>query len=258
MTDIHYIGYDSSHPDNFVFDIPEGHDCWLLLLTHTPALFWVDNELSEYPANCAVLYPPHHKILYCACADKYSNDWMRFDSTESYVTEVTLPFGVPFHLPDPEYCHKLFQLLTTETVFTNDYRQLSIDYLFRILFNKLHEASHYSHNSPQYRNLLDLRRAIHNDPSYHWTVPFMADYLHLSQGYLQAIYKTTFGLSCMDDVINCRISLSKELLIHSSHTITEISLRCGYTNVEHFCRQFHKVTGLSPRSFRKSVSYKSL
>jgi len=36
---------------------------------------------------------------------------MRFDSTESYVTETTLPLGIPFSLDDPEYCHKIFQLL---------------------------------------------------------------------------------------------------------------------------------------------------
>ena len=59
MINIHYVGYDASHPDSFVFDIPDGHDCWLLLLTQTPALFWVNNEIKEYPAYSAVLYRPY-------------------------------------------------------------------------------------------------------------------------------------------------------------------------------------------------------
>ena len=231
MTNIYYIGYDSIHPDSFIFDIPEGHNSWLLLLTQTPALFWVDGEMKEYPANCAVLYPPYHKILYSACRDKYINDWVRFDSTESYLMETNLSLGIPFHLNDPEYCHKLFQLLAAENFFTNDYRNFSIDYLFRVLFNKLHEASHCSQNSPQYHSLLNLRKAIHNNPGYPWTVQVMADYLHLSTGYLQTLYKTTFGISCIDDVINCRIHFAEEQLIHSPLNISQIASRCGYNNV---------------------------
>ncbi|HEX3076784.1 MAG TPA: AraC family transcriptional regulator [Lachnospiraceae bacterium] len=253
MTTIYYIGYDTSHPSNFVFDVPEGHDCWLLVITQTPALFWVDGEMKEYPAGYAILYPPHHKILYQACADTYTNDWVRFDTTESYVVESTLPFGVPFRVHNTEYCQKLFQLLSTENLLANDYRELTIDYLFRILFNKLIESNHHHQNSQQYQNLLDLRRAIHNNPGYRWTVPAMADYLHLSQGYLQSLYRSNFGISCTKDVINCRISLAKELLIHGSHTINEISVLCGYANMEHFCRQFRKATGYTPRDFRKLV-----
>lgn len=69
MNHIRYVECDASHSEDFVFDIPEGHDCWLLLLTQTPAIFLVDNEFIEYPANCAVLYKPNQKIYYQACTD---------------------------------------------------------------------------------------------------------------------------------------------------------------------------------------------
>ena len=49
MNLIRYIGYDIKHGANFVFDLPNGHDCWLFLLTHTPAYFYVDGQLEEYP-----------------------------------------------------------------------------------------------------------------------------------------------------------------------------------------------------------------
>lgn len=252
MTHIYYVEYDATHPDNFVFDMPGGHDCWLLVLTQTPAQFWVNGEMKEYPANCAVLYPPHHKILYRACTDRYANDWVRFDSAESYLIESAVPMGIPFPLPDPGYCHKLLQLLVAESILNNNYRELSVDYLFKVLFNKLNEASNHAENSSQHQILSELRRDIHNNPGYNWSVPAMADSLHLSPGYLQALYKQTFGLSCINDVINCRIRFAKDQLIHSPHTIAEISVLCGYNNVEHFSRQFHKITGRSPRDFRKS------
>ncbi len=253
MAHIYYVEYDAIHPESFVFDIPEGHDCWLLVLTHTPAQFWVNGEMIEYPANCVVLYPPHYKILYRACTDKYANDWVRFDSDEPYLIDVAIPLGIPFPLPDPDYCHKLFQLLVAENTSSNSYRDLTIDYLFKILFNKLHEASKYTKIFCQFQALMELRRNIYNNPGHPWSVAAMADSLHLSSGYLQSLYKETFGVSCMNDVINCRIQYAKDQLIHSPFTITELSALCGYNNVEHFIRQFRKITGYSPRTFRKSI-----
>jgi AraC-like DNA-binding protein len=250
MTKIHYAGCDSAHPSSFVYDIPEGHDFWLLVITKTPALFRVNGEIKEYPAHCAVLYPPHHKIYYQACGDTYINDWVRFESTEAYVTATTLPLGVPFSLDDPGYCDKLFQLLVIESFFNKDYRESSIDYLLRTLFNKLLESYFHAGISPQYYNLLNLRKEILNNPGKHWTVPSMADFLHISPGYLQTIYKNTFGISCMDDVINSRIHLAKEYLIRGTYTIAEIATICGYNNVEHFCRQFKQTTGFTPGKYR--------
>jgi len=249
MTNIFYVGCDATHTNDFIFDIPLGHDCWLLIITQTPALFFVNGEIKEYPAHSAILYHPHQKIYYRACAEKYINDWIRFDSTESYVTETTLPLGIPFSLDDPEYCHKIFQLLSTENSFNKDYKESSIDYLLRTLFNKLLESCFHTGITPQYYNLLNLRTAVHNNPGNHWTVRSMADFLHISQGYLQTIYKNTFGISCMDDVIDSRIRLAKEYLLHCNRTIAEVSILCGYNNVEHFCRQFKQMTGYTPGKF---------
>ncbi|MFP4978831.1 helix-turn-helix transcriptional regulator [Paenibacillus sp. CN-4] len=253
MPKIYYVEYDAAHPDDFVYSIPDGLNAWLLLLTQTAALFEVNGELKEFPAHSAVLYPPKHRIYYRACANKYVNDWVRFHADEPFITETTLPLGVPFSLPDPGYCHQLFQLLATEHTFNNDYRELSIDYLFRIIFNKLCEASQ-DKLSPQYYNLLELRKLLYNNPTRPWTISLMAEYLHISPGYLQTIYKSTFGISCMEDVIHCRIRLAKEKLSFGPHKIAEVAALCGYANVEHFCRQFRRLTGSSPRAYRDKLA----
>ncbi|WP_342435471.1 AraC family transcriptional regulator [Paenibacillus sp. FSL L8-0436] len=254
MITIYYAGYDAIHTADFVYDVPEGHNTWLLLLTRTPAQFWVEGEMKEYPANCAVVFQPHQKILYRACADSYGNDWIHFDSDEIHLKESKLLHGVPFPMPDPEYFHQLFQLLTAEHFFSCAYRELSMDYLFRIIINKLIEASHSTNNTPHYQNLLNLRKAIYNSPGHSWAVPAMAEHVHLSPGYLQAIYKSTFGISCMDDVIQCRIRLAKEKLLHSPHRISEIAAICGYMNIEHFSRQFRQITGYAPREYQKLMA----
>lgn len=257
MTMIFYVGCDVRHNNRFVFDIPQGHNCWLLVITQTPALFWVKSELKEYPAHCAILYHPHQKIHYQACRDYYKNHWIRFDSTESFILDTTLPLGIPFSLEDPEYIRKLFQLLVAEHSLKKGYKVSSIDYLLRTLFNKLLESCYNTEITPQYYNLLKLRTEIHSDPGRPWTVPKMADGLHITQGYLQTIYKHTFGISCMDDVIDSRIRLAKEYLLHCNRTVSEVALLCGYNHVEHFCRQFKQITGNTPSAYRNHAAQSS-
>ncbi|TCM99702.1 AraC-like DNA-binding protein [Paenibacillus sp. BK033] len=254
MNHIHYVGSDAEHDRHFIFDIPQGHHCWLLVITKTPAQFWVNGELRQYPSHSAVLYRAHQKIYYKACTDKYVNDWIRFESDEPYVSNTSLPFGIPFSLDDPDYCHKLFELLVIEHNFDRDCKKSSIDCLLRTLFNKLLESYCHEGFTTQYYDILRLRAAIQNNPGDHWTVPKMAERLRISPGYLQTLYKKTFGISCMEDVISCRIRLAKEYLFQGSQTINEVARRCGYQNVEHFCRQFKQVTGYSPRKFQVHAS----
>jgi AraC-type DNA-binding domain-containing proteins len=252
MIHIEYVEYDASHSADFVFDIPEGHDCWLLLLTQTPAVFLVDNDYREYPPHCAILYRPKQKIYYRACAERYANDWIRFYTDEAYVTTTPILCGVPFVIHDPSYCHKLYQLLVTEHILNNNFKDITIDNLLRILFNKLLESYNYKAVSPLIKNLNELKMEIYRSPDQGWTVSKMAERLNISIGYLEDIYKNTFGVTCMDDVINSRINLAKKYLLYDHYTIAEIVTLCGYRNIEHFFRQFKKITGVTPNRFRKS------
>ncbi|NQX47958.1 helix-turn-helix transcriptional regulator [Paenibacillus tritici] len=252
MALIHYVECNTVHAANFVVDVPAGAH-WLLVVTKTPALFWVHGALKLYPAHSVVLYQPQQKVYYQACAGPFVNDWIRFESDEPYITESPLPPGIPFALSDPDFCQKLLELIVSEHHFSRDCKASSIDYLLRALFNKLWESYFQDNITPQYYKLLKLRTVIQNNPGEYWTVATMADYLAISPGYLQSIYKKTFGISCMEDVINSRIRMAKEYLIHNAQSIAEVAARCGYQNVEHFCRQFKQITGHTPGNFQKQA-----
>ena len=55
MNHIRYVEYDAAHMQDFVFDVPQGHDCWLLLLTRTPSAIF--NPMS-------ILHPPCNNLFY--------------------------------------------------------------------------------------------------------------------------------------------------------------------------------------------------
>lgn len=269
MNYIHFTGYDARHPGDFVFDVTEGYDCHLLLITHTPARFRIDGVTEEYPAHCAMLYPPHTPIWYCASTDCYSDDWVRFSSDEPFVQNFPQA-NRPFPVSDPDYCHNLMQLLTWETsLWTGTSRSFHhagtngcalqsgennhtiITQLLRILFLKLRDDVLHHATSPHDHALLLLRRQISTNPQLPWTIHNMAEQLHISDGHLQLLYKQQFGVSCMDDVIDFRLRKAKDLLAYTEHSIAEIAEQCGYKNTEHFCRQFRKNAGTTPGRFRK-------
>ncbi len=78
MNQIDSIGYDAIHQSNFRYDVPEGLPNYILVITTTPAFFYINEEVLEFPAHTAILYPPYHKIWYGASKEHYGNHWVRF------------------------------------------------------------------------------------------------------------------------------------------------------------------------------------
>lgn len=249
MNDILFIGYSAKHPSDFVYKYPEIGDFYLLLFITSPAELLTNGKWIPVPPDTAILYGPGQEIHYRACGEQYTNDWIRLHTDETCVTNFPL-HGVPFSVSDPEYCHNLIKLLTWESSFSSHNSELIISNLIQALFLKLKEDSAVSLQNPHSSSIIQLRKKIYNQPGRNWTVPQMAEELNISTGYLQSLYKTTFGVSCMDDVIASRLRCAKDRLIYTDHSTTQISELCGYRSVEHFCRQFKQFTGCTPKQYR--------
>ena len=250
MNKILFSGYDRYHPGDFVIEAPDGYDYYLFLLTRTPGQFLVNGEMRQYPAGSAVLYPPGSPVLYRACGDTYGDDWIRFETDETFVRNFS-KINEPFAVSDVDYCHNLVQLLTWES--TMGQYDGVISQLFYILFYKLEDDILHHESAVHDQELLNLRKSIMNNPQSEWSIADMAKQLHLSMGYLQSLYKKKFGVSCMDDVIRSRVRRAKDLLTNTDETIAAIAAQCGYNNVEHFCRQFKSVCGITPKNFRSDI-----
>lgn len=252
MHRIQFIEFDVTHKADFVYSLPKGQDAWLLTLTHTPAVFYVDGMYEEFPPGCMTLYRPGQQVYYRACRETYGNDWVRFYSDDVYLTDSSIPCGAPLIIREPGYYHKLFQLLTAEHENGGALKEIIIDKLMQVMFHKLGEA--YNKSSAQMNHsVYGLKSEIYRRPNEQWTVKLMGDMLNVSTGYLESIYKSTFGVSCMEDVILSRITLAKKYLQSGNYSIAEIIPLCGYHSPEHFYRQFKKVTNMTPRGYRTAM-----
>lgn len=246
---IRFAGFDSVHPDDYVFSPPQPLDCYVLLLTNTPARFFHDGVLEAYPAGCAVLYAPRQKIYYTAHNVPFSDNWLYF--TSGSPSFASFPgFGRPVRVSDPEYLRRLFQLIAWESVASNSSTEI-LEHLIRVVYLRLMDDYAAQGQTPMQYALNRLRKEIANSPEYPWTVTHMARLLSVSPGYLQAMYKKEFGVSCIDDVIETRLRKAHEILSYTDDSVAEVAAACGYRNVEHFIRQFRKAYGTSPAAFRR-------
>lgn len=253
MIDVLYSGYSYQHDDGLVYDTDlgrAGFDSYQLLFTHTPALFWVDNMLRKYPARSVILFTPGHRKYYSSLPNEpYKNDWIRFDTDEDFIKSFPI-VNVPFSPADPEFVHNLFKLIAWESNAVKESNDPEMLCLFKVLFAKMSDDNVDLLSKPYYHELISLRRDMMLHPEYEWKVEGMAARLNLGRTRFQNIYKDTFGISPIDDVINARISLAKDRLKYTSRSIAEVAEFCGYKSTEHFCRQFLKIVGVSPSKFR--------
>lgn len=79
----------------------------------------------------------------------------------------------------------------------------------------------------------------------------IADALHINSSYLSRVYKLKSGKNLFDAIINLRIEAAKDHLLHTELKTYEISELVGVDDASYFSKMFKKITGLTPKEFRK-------
>ncbi len=253
MLDIAMLGLDFAHSPDFHYN-DTAHDWWLLIHVKTPAVYYDGENEIHMPKNSAALFPPKTAARYGADNGMFSNSFVRFYTDEAFVEASKLPFGKPIMLHSPERVEELFKMLSVEYFMPTKNSKQSIVLLMRLILLKLSEIGSMDELQEMERELNSLRYEIQTKPAYQWTVDEMAKKLHISTGYLQAIYKKQFGISCMQDVLARRIELAKDHLATTDYRVSQIATVCGYQSAEHFCRQFKSVVGMSPSTYREKCA----
>lgn len=83
------------------------------------------------------------------------------------------------------------------------------------------------------------------------TVESMAEYLNLSRGYLNKIFKRYTGKSPKEFLTSYRMAKAIQLLKTTQIPIGEVGLAVGYSNQLHFSRAFKNFFGVSPKIWRQ-------
>ena len=82
------------------------------------------------------------------------------------------------------------------------------------------------------------------------SVPDLADQAQLSQNYLARAFRTRYGMTVPHYVLRRRIELARHLLTTSRMSIKQVAAEVGLPDIQHFNKQFRRLTGVSPTAYR--------
>jgi len=94
--------------------------------------------------------------------------------------------------------------------------------------------------------------ALENDFSKDWKLSDLTAIAHMSRSNLMRVFRKATGQTPIEYLLRLRIQKAMELLRNSSLSITEIALEVGFNDSNYFTRQFRRVLGETPRSFRRA------
>ncbi len=107
---------------------------------------------------------------------------------------------------------------------------------------------------PDSRALLRIAEAI-THLEVHLDEPLNLDELatmaRMSRRNFLRAFRAAMGNSPIAYLINLRINRAAAMLRRDEHSITEIAFRSGFEDSNYFTRQFRKVLGVSPRTYRQ-------
>lgn len=218
----------------------------------------VDGEYIDADIGSFIIFDKYKIQSYYACNNKnFMHDFMHFDLDTDYERIVfsDIPKGKLLHVSLPNNISSILaeiknELYSTFVKYKHEIlTSLGTAFLYRIK-NEIQKSSIYNTKKRYFPELYNLRLEIYRDPQEEYTIEAMSKRINLSRSYFQYLYKSFFSVSCTEDVINARIARAKILLSSTSLTVSETAEKCGYSNTEHFVRQFKIKTGTTPIKFR--------
>lgn len=78
----------------------------------------------------------------------------------------------------------------------------------------------------------------------------LAEMANLSPSHFAALFKSATGMGVIEYLTRLRSARARELLLTTRLSVQDIAEAVGYTDPYYFSRQFRRVNGVSPRTFR--------
>ena len=77
---------------------------------------------------------------------------------------------------------------------------------------------------------------------------------YLSRNSFFKWFREQFGITPVDYINNERIKMAKQMLAENKHNIKQISLQCGFSDVNYFVRTFKKIEGITPGAYKACLN----
>jgi AraC family transcriptional regulator len=76
--------------------------------------------------------------------------------------------------------------------------------------------------------------------------------VQLSEAHFSRAFRRTFGKSPHAFVIRRRVELAAQYMLQTEAPLSDIALRCGFSDQPHLCKHFRQTTGYTPAAWRRA------
>jgi transcriptional regulator GlxA family with amidase domain len=73
----------------------------------------------------------------------------------------------------------------------------------------------------------------------------------LSERYFAVAFKQNIGLTTNAFILLRRVERAQNLMSSTKRPLADIALACGFSDQAHFCRRFRRITGCTPKAWRR-------
>lgn len=246
------------HDLHFTIDRPEGLGSYLLLHFHTPIeIHTREGRVRGGPGDC-MLYAPNSRQWYRGIGVGFRDDWMRLEGSgvPALVKRYAVPTDLLLHPRNTGFIAPLYQDIRREMLLKQPFWQEAVADrvrdVFRRLARELAPPAQTALSVAELGHLDTLRNVrlrVHDRLADSWTVGRMAETAHLSTSRFAVLYRTFFNISPIEDLIRARLEQARWLLSTTDVRVSDVACRCGFTNVYHFSRLFHRRVGCAPSAY---------
>lgn len=280
MFKLNVIGAHSLEAPTFTINRPKGSGDYLFLFFATPIYVGMPDaqapgQLKEvlFPANSCLLYTPSSPQFYHHPTEGFLNYWIHFDVTSATDTSnnaidlmtgtdffhnLDLPLNQPFHVTHGStirtFVRELEQAFIQKDFYYETYIHARLTQFFIDLARQVRAmdlAIADPHKAQMYQVFSDLRMKMLQNYAKPYSVDVLAESVALSRSRFSVLYKDFFGHGPKEELITQRFLHAQHFLESTHLSITEVAEKVGYDNLYHFSKQFKKITGVSPATFRK-------
>lgn len=143
---------------------------------------------------------------------------------------------------------EIFHLMEAQTPEAAPLIHAAVARLIALAFCSRQMSSPYVHVPASLTKAVEWMKLFYFEPI---TVIALADMAGMSPSHFARVFKAAFGISPINWLRRERISQAKRRLGDSNDRIQEVAMQVGYNDRFFFSRDFKKLTGFTPREFRR-------
>lgn len=237
-------------------------DYQLLYVASGIAHFWIDGEEKIIPAGHMVIYYPNEMQNYIYYGkDQTEVYWIHFTGND--VDRILQKNGI---LPDIhiinsgtslEYSRIFKQIILELQQCQIDFEEV-LSMLLQQIFILLHRQTTKTRKLKNEYLETEMELATQYFNANYNTAISVEDYAAsrgMSISWFIRSFKQYTGSTPMQYIVSLRITNAQVLLETTSYNVKEIGLIVGYDNPLYFSRIFSKQKGMSPKEYRRQLTY---